>query len=158
MHPISSFFGRRLVQNSFFLFAGTLLFDEKIRQSAALFQFRQRTVGILQIFYLRAVLQTKCIVPAFLGVWFGGKDCGLCIYNRHVPKKQDGQMDFCMKRLRTLNSYKIQKLKIVETSQFSLLRSNNPRNILLINPPTGWGNKSGNSNVWRKSSKCIIVS
>jgi hypothetical protein len=37
MPPISSFFGRRLVLKSFFLFVDTLLFDEKIRQSAALF-------------------------------------------------------------------------------------------------------------------------
>jgi hypothetical protein len=34
MPPISSFFGRWLVKNPFFLFAGTLLFDEKIRESA----------------------------------------------------------------------------------------------------------------------------
>ncbi len=120
MPPISSFFGRRLVLNSFFLFVDTLLFDEKTRQSAALFQFRQRIVGILQIFYLRALLQTKCIVPAFLGDWFGGKDCDLCIYNRHVPKKQDGQMDFCMKRLRTLNSYKKFKIKIKKSKTYSV--------------------------------------
>jgi hypothetical protein len=47
MSPISSFFGRQLVWNSFFLFAGTLLFDEKVRQSAALFWFGLRVLGIL---------------------------------------------------------------------------------------------------------------
>jgi uncharacterized protein (DUF2236 family) len=40
MHPISSFFGRQ----PFFLFAGTHLFDEKVRQSAALFWFGLRVV------------------------------------------------------------------------------------------------------------------
>jgi hypothetical protein len=35
MPPISHFFGRRLVLSPFFLFAGTLLFDDKICQSAA---------------------------------------------------------------------------------------------------------------------------
>jgi hypothetical protein len=35
MPPISSFFGRWLVENPFFLFAGTLLFDEKICQLSA---------------------------------------------------------------------------------------------------------------------------
>jgi hypothetical protein len=32
-----------------------------------------------------------------------------------------------------------------------------PRKILLINPPTGWGSKLGNSDVGRKSSNCKIV-
>jgi hypothetical protein len=36
------------VKNPFFLLAGALLFDEKIRQSAALFWFGLRDVGILQ--------------------------------------------------------------------------------------------------------------
>ncbi len=34
-----------------------------------------------------------------------------------------------------------------------ICRSSNSRKILLINPPMGWGRKSGNSDVWRKSSK-----
>ncbi len=34
----------------------------------------------------------------------------------------------------------------------------NSRKILVINPPMGWGSKSGNSDVWRKSSSCNIVS
>jgi hypothetical protein len=38
-----------VLENTFFLFSGTLLFiDEKIRQSAALFWFGLRVVGILQ--------------------------------------------------------------------------------------------------------------
>jgi hypothetical protein len=40
MPPISSFFGRQLVWNSFFLFAGTFLNDEKIHCSAAQSIFR----------------------------------------------------------------------------------------------------------------------
>ncbi len=44
--------------------AGALLFDEKVRQSAALFWFGLRDVGIL---YLRAVIQrTIDVSPAFL--------------------------------------------------------------------------------------------
>jgi hypothetical protein len=42
MPPISSFFGRWLVENPFFLFAGTLLFDEKIRQNIVQPIFRTR--------------------------------------------------------------------------------------------------------------------
>jgi hypothetical protein len=34
----------------------------------------------------------------------------------------------------------------------------NPWKILLINPQMGWGSKSGNSDVWRKSFSCKIVS
>jgi hypothetical protein len=36
--------------------------------------------------------------------------------------------------------------------------SNNPRNMLLINPPTGWVGKSGNCEVRKKSSSYIVVS
>jgi hypothetical protein len=44
--------------------AGALLFDEKIRQSAALFWFGLRDVGIL---YSQAVIQrTIDVSPAFL--------------------------------------------------------------------------------------------
>ncbi len=47
--------------------AGGLLFHEKIRQSAALFWFGLRDVGILQIFYSRAAVQrTNVDYPAFL--------------------------------------------------------------------------------------------
>jgi hypothetical protein len=48
MPPTSCFFGTRFVLNPFFLLAGALLFDEKIRQCAALFWFGLRDVGILQ--------------------------------------------------------------------------------------------------------------
>ncbi len=46
---------------SFFLFAVTLFFAEKILQSAALFWSRLQVVWILQIFYSRAVLQKKAV-------------------------------------------------------------------------------------------------
>jgi hypothetical protein len=49
--------------------AGTLLFDEKIRQSASLFSFGLRDVGIL---YSRAVIQrTIDVSPAFLELFCG---------------------------------------------------------------------------------------
>jgi hypothetical protein len=56
--------------------AGALSFDEKIRQSVALFWFRLRNDGIL---HLRAEIQrTIDISPAFLEhARFGKKDCGL---------------------------------------------------------------------------------
>ncbi len=70
MPPIFSFFGRRLVYiESFFLFAGPLLFDEKIRQSSA------------QPIFRTPVWETpNClpnIVPAFFGDRFVAKDAGL---------------------------------------------------------------------------------
>jgi hypothetical protein len=34
----------------------------------------------------------------------------------------------------------------------------NSRKILLINPPMGWGSKSGNGDLGRKASNCNIVS
>ncbi len=54
MNPTSCLFGSRFAKNPVFLLAGTLLFDEKIRQSAALFWFGLRDVGIL---YSQAVIQ-----------------------------------------------------------------------------------------------------
>ncbi len=56
MNPTSCLFGSWFVLNPFFLLAGALLFDEKICRSAALFWFGLRDVGILQIFYSRAVI------------------------------------------------------------------------------------------------------
>jgi hypothetical protein len=47
-NPTSCLFGSGFVKNPFFLLAGALLFDEKTRQSAALFWFGLRDVGILQ--------------------------------------------------------------------------------------------------------------
>jgi hypothetical protein len=63
------------MQNSFFLLAGALLFDEKIRQSAGAqpyprpFETPNRPPNI------------KCIVPAFFGDRFRGKYGGLCTLN-----------------------------------------------------------------------------
>jgi hypothetical protein len=45
MNPTSCLFGSRFV-GPFFLLAGALLFEEKIRQSAALFWFGLRDVGM----------------------------------------------------------------------------------------------------------------
>jgi hypothetical protein len=62
MNPTSCLFGSWFVKNPFFLLgAGTLLFDEKIRQSAALFWFGLRDVEILQIFYSRALIQRTIV-------------------------------------------------------------------------------------------------
>jgi hypothetical protein len=61
INTISCLLGSRFVKNPFFLLAGALLFDEKIRQSAVLFWFGLRDVRILQIFYSRAVIQRTVV-------------------------------------------------------------------------------------------------
>jgi len=64
---------------------GSLLFDEKICQSAALFWFGLRDVGIL---YPQAVIQRKIDVsPSFL--------------KHGLAEKIGGWIHFCMKLLRT---------------------------------------------------------
>jgi hypothetical protein len=64
MSPASCLFGLRFAYNPVFLLAGALLFDEKIRQNAALFWFGLRDVGIL---YSQTVIQRAIDVsPTFL--------------------------------------------------------------------------------------------
>jgi hypothetical protein len=53
--------------------AGALLFDEKIRQSAAVFWFGLRDVGFLQIFYSLDVIQRTNVYSRIFGARFGGK-------------------------------------------------------------------------------------
>ena len=105
MNPTSCLFGSRFAQNPVFLLAGTLLFDEKIRQRVTLFWFGLRDVGILQIFYSRVVIQ-RIIVdsPIFLEIGFVKK----IVVCAHTTL----QRYFCMKRIRTLNSFQIFKVKI----------------------------------------------
>jgi hypothetical protein len=88
--------------------AGTLLFDEEIRQSAALFDFGFRDVGIL---YSRAVIQrTIDGSPAFLEHSLAEKITVRAHANRD-PKQVRGWFIFSMKLLTTLNSYQIFKIK-----------------------------------------------
>jgi hypothetical protein len=69
------------------VFAGTLLFDEKIHQSAVLFWFGLRDVGILQIFYSPTVLQGTIVdSPAFLELSLAEK-IALCVHPTRMPKK-----------------------------------------------------------------------
>jgi hypothetical protein len=57
-------FGSLFAKNAVLLFAGALSFDEKIRQSAALFWFGLQND---EIFYLRAAIQrTIDASPAFM--------------------------------------------------------------------------------------------
>ncbi len=64
MNPTSCLFGSRFAQNPDFLLAGALSFDEKTRQSAALFQFGLRNVVI---FYIQAAIQrTIDASPVFM--------------------------------------------------------------------------------------------
>jgi hypothetical protein len=67
--------------------AGALLFDEKIRQSAALFWFGVRDVGYLQIFYSGAVIQRTIVdSPAFLETGLAEK-IAVCAHTIRLPKK-----------------------------------------------------------------------
>jgi hypothetical protein len=64
INPTSCLLGSQFAKNPVFQLAGTLLFDEKISQSAALFWFGLRDVGIL---CSQAVIQrTIDVSPAFL--------------------------------------------------------------------------------------------
>jgi hypothetical protein len=68
--------------------AGTLLIDEKIRQSAALFWFGLRDVGILQKFYSGSVLQRTIVdSPAFLEQGSAEKIM-VCGHTNRDPNKQ----------------------------------------------------------------------
>jgi hypothetical protein len=88
--------------------ADALLFDEKIRQSAALFWFGLQDVRIL---YLRAIIQrTIDVSPAFLEHssaerwWFEHMQTV-------IQTSRQGWIHFRMKRLRTLNYCQIFKIK-----------------------------------------------
>jgi hypothetical protein len=87
MPPISSFYSRRLVENPFFLLAGALLFDEKSRQSAALFWFGLRDVGFLKLFCSQAVIQRTIVdSPSFLGTVLAEK-ITFFAHTARLPKK-----------------------------------------------------------------------
>jgi hypothetical protein len=65
MNPTTCLSGSQFAQNHVFLLAGALSFDEKIRQSAALFWFGLRNDGIF--FYMQAAIQrTIDVSPAFM--------------------------------------------------------------------------------------------
>ncbi len=59
---------------------------------------------VLQIFYSRAILQRKVIqFPAFFGYCLE-ENIVVCAHTTRLPKKQDDQRYFCMKRLSELFS------------------------------------------------------
>ena len=68
INPTSYLFGSRFAYNLFFLLAGTLLFDEKIRQSAALFGL---DCGMMKFFTLKPQPKGQLMfLPHFWGtVW-----------------------------------------------------------------------------------------
>jgi hypothetical protein len=69
--------------------AGALLFDEKIHRSSALFWFGLRDVGILQIFYSRAVIQRTIVDSlAFLENGLAEK-IAVCVHTNRDPNKQE---------------------------------------------------------------------
>jgi hypothetical protein len=69
--------------------AVTLLFVEKIRQSAVLFWFGLRIVGFLQIFYSQAVMSRTIVdSPAFLEHGSAEK-IAVCGHTTRDPNKED---------------------------------------------------------------------
>jgi hypothetical protein len=89
INPTSCLFASLFVWNPFFRFAGALLFDEKIRRSAAPFWLGLRDVGILQIFYSRTVIQRTIVdSTAFLEHGLAEK-IAVCIHTNRDPNKQE---------------------------------------------------------------------
>jgi hypothetical protein len=70
MPPSSSFFDRQLIQNSFFLFARTFLYDEKIRWKKVLCSLYSANGWETP----SRPLNIKCIVPSFFGHQFFEKN------------------------------------------------------------------------------------
>jgi hypothetical protein len=96
--------------------AGVLLFVEKIRQSSALFCFGLRNDGIL---YLQAAIPGTIVdSPAFLEHG-SAKKIAVCGHTTRDPNKEDDKRHFCMKRLRTLISSQIFKIKIKTSKTYS---------------------------------------
>jgi hypothetical protein len=86
--------------------AGALLFDEKIRQSAALFWLGMRNDEVRHS--QAAIQRTIDVSPAFMEYGLAKKITAWAHANRE-PNKQEDWIQFCMKRLRTLRSFKIFK-------------------------------------------------
>ncbi len=87
MPLISSFFGRQLLLNPFFLLTGALLFDEKIPPKCCTIWFGMWDVRILQIFYSRAIVHRTIVdSPAFLETGLAEK-IAVCAHTTRLPKK-----------------------------------------------------------------------
>ncbi len=111
MHPTSCLFGvRTTVCMESFLPAGWW----KNPPKCLLFWFGLWDVGILQMFYSPAVIQGT-IVDSLA---FGGKDWGFCPYKPWF-EQAGGWIYLCMKRLRTLKSFKIFKTKIKKSKTYT---------------------------------------
>jgi len=73
---------------------GALLFNEKIRQSAALFWFGLRNVEILQIFYSRAVIQRTTVDSHAILEHGLAEKIAVCVHTNRTPNKQQGGFIF----------------------------------------------------------------
>jgi hypothetical protein len=99
------------IESCLSILAGALLFDEKIRQSAALF-----LVWIAR--WLNSLLTSLnpkknwCLSRIF-ETRFPGKDHGLSTC-KPWSERAGGWIHFCTKQLRTLNSYQIFKIKNIK--------------------------------------------
>jgi hypothetical protein len=78
MNPTSCLFGSRFVYNPFYLLAGALLFDEKIRQSVGL---DCGMLEFLQLFFSQAVIQKHLLTFPYFWKPVWRKDFVLCTYN-----------------------------------------------------------------------------
>ncbi len=96
--------------------AGALLFDEKIHQSTSLFRLGLRNDGIP---YQQAAIQrTIDASPAFMEYSLEKKIAACAPANRE-PNKQEDWIQFCMKRLRTLNLFQIFSTEIKKSKTYS---------------------------------------
>jgi hypothetical protein len=96
--------------------AAALLFDKKIRQSSPLFWFGLRNDGIL--YSQAAIPRTIDDFPAFLEHGLAEK-IAVCGHITRDPNKEDDLRHFYMKRLRTLISSQIFKIKIKKSKTYS---------------------------------------
>jgi hypothetical protein len=96
--------------------AGALLFDEKIRQSAALFWLELRNDEVLHS--QTAIQRTIDVSPAFMEYGLAKKITAWAHANCEANKQEDW-IQFCMKRLRTLKSLKIFKSERKKLKNYS---------------------------------------
>jgi hypothetical protein len=110
--PAYCLFGSRFVQNPFFLLAGALLFYKKNPpKCCTILVWSAGCWNSSNILPMTCNPKKNCWLFCIFGARFDGKYCGLCPY-KPWSKQAEGWIHFCMKRLRTLKSFKIFKMKI----------------------------------------------
>jgi hypothetical protein len=112
---IFSFFDRRLLLNPFFLLAGALLFDEKIRCTI---WFGMWDVRILQIFYSRAVVhRTSVDSPAFLETGLAEK-IAVCAHTTPSAEEIGGLEFFFAQAAQNFDFFQMFKIRIKKSKTY----------------------------------------